>query len=336
MTRVAVADGRRRIALQAALALPLAACGLPVVAQAQTSGRIPRVGVLGEQSADEPRLEAFRQGLRAHGYVEGQSVIVEYRFLRGGVEQAPELLAELLRLNVDVLVVGGTVAAQAAKALTTTLPIVFAVAADPVGSGLVASLAHPGRNLTGQASFLPEIAAKQLELLKAAVPKAARVAVLYNPVNPVAAVAVVGLRSAAHTMAIGLQVLEVRQRSELSSAFAALKAGRAGAVLVVSDPLFGSELARLARLVAENRLPAIYNRREFAELGGLLAYGPSFSENYRRAAAYVDKILKGSKPSDLPVEQPTKFELVVNLNAAKALGLTIPQALLLRADEVIQ
>ncbi len=308
----------------------------PLASEAQQPSKVPRVGVIGEASANDPFLAAFRQGLRQLGYTEGQNIEIEYRYAHGALERAPTLAAELIRLRVDVLVVGGTIAAQSAKAATTTMPIVFALAGDPVGSGLVASLAHPGGNATGMSNLVPELTGKQIELLKAAVPQVSRVTVLYNPVNPVAGPALDGTREAARTLAVELQVLEVRRPNELTRAFLALTAWRAGALLALSDPVFGDELTQLSKLAAKNRLPAMYASRRFVEAGGLLSYGPNLSDNYRRAATYVDKILKGAKPADLPVEQPTKFELVINLKTAKALGLTIPPSLLGRADQVIE
>jgi ABC-type uncharacterized transport system substrate-binding protein len=216
------------------------------------------------------------------------------------------------------------------------VPIVFTLAGDAVGTGLGASLARPGGNATGLSSIVSELRGKQLELLKAAVPQVSRVAVLYNPVNPISGPALNGTRNAARALAVELQILEVRQTNELAITFSALTGWRAGGVLALSDGVFGNELVQLSKLTAKNRLPAMYARREFAEAGGLLAYGPRFSDNWRRAAHFVDKILKGAKPADLPVEQPTKFELGINLKTAKALGLTIPPSLLARADQVIE
>jgi len=325
----------RRAAFATILTLSLLAAPL-VVAQAQEPSKVPRVGVIGETSSTDPFLAAFRQGMRELGYTEGRSIVIEYRYAHGVVDRFPDLTAELIRLKVDVLVVGGSLAARAAKAQTTTIPIVFTLAGDPVGSGLVASLARPGGNATGLSSIISELGGKQLELLKAAVPQASRVTVLYNPVNLVGRSTLNGAREAARALAVELQVLEVRQPNELASAFLALTAWRAGALLALSDPVFGNELTHLSKLAAEHRLPAAYARREFAEAGGLMAYGPSYTDIYRRAATYVDKILKGAKPADLPVERPTRFELVINLKTAKALGLTIPQSVLGRADEIIQ
>jgi ABC-type uncharacterized transport system substrate-binding protein len=324
-----------RAALTGVVALGLLVT--PLAAEAQPARRVPRIGVLGELSPADPFLAAFRQGLRELGYIEGQNVVVEYRYAHGVVERFPELAAELIRLNVEVLLVGGAVAARSAKAQTKTVPIVFVLPGDPVGSGLVASLARPGGNATGTSTLLPELSRKQLELLKTAAPRISRVTVLYNSAGrPGAGLALDATREAARALAVELQIVEIRQPNELASAVAAAKANRADALLALSAPVLGERLAQLAELAAQHRLPAIYVRREFAEAGGLLAYGPSFPDNYRRAATYVDKILKGAKPADLPVEQPTKIELVINLRTAKALGLTIPQSLLQRADQVIE
>jgi putative ABC transport system substrate-binding protein len=312
----------------------LAVLVVPFFTEAQPAGKVPRIGVIGEGSAGDPWVAAFRQGLRDLGYAEGENILVEYRYLQGVLDRVPDLPAELIRLKVDVLVVGGTIAARSARAQTTRVPIVFTLVSDPVGSGLVTSLARPGGNATGLSNVISELSGKQLELLKAAVPQVARVAVLYNPANPAARSAVTGAREAARALAMELQVLEVRQRHELATALSPLTSRRVDAILAISDPAIGG--SELAPLVVKHRLPAITAPREFAERGGLLAYGPSYSHNWLRAATYVDKILKGAKPADLPVEQPTKFELVVNLKTAKALGLSIPQSLLWQADEVIQ
>ncbi len=322
---------------RAGLAALLALVATPLVARAQSPSKVPRIGVIGERSTTDHLLAAFQQGLRDLGYVEGQSIRVEYRYAQGTSDRFSRLAAELIRLDVDVLVVGGTVAAPAAKAQTTTVPIVFALAGDPVASGLVTSLARPGGNATGMSNLVPELSAKQLELLKAAAPQVSRVALLYNPDNQVhAGRALDAAREAARTLAVELQSLELRHRREVPSAFAALTAWRAGALLALSDPVVGNELPQISQLAARHRLPAIYSRREFAEAGGLLTYGPRFTENYRRAASYVDRILKGAKPADLPVERPTTFELVINLKTARALGLTISPSLLGRADQVLQ
>jgi putative ABC transport system substrate-binding protein len=314
----------------------LGALAAPLAALAQPPAKVPRVGVIGEGSGTEPLLAAFRQGLRDLGYVEGRNILVEYRSTHGVLDRIPGLAAELVRLRSAVLVVGGTVSALSVKAATTTVPIVFTQAGDPVGSGLVASLARPGGNVTGLSNLAPGLAPKQLEVLRTAAPHAYRVAVLYNPVNPTAGSALEEARAAARAMTLDLKVLEVRRPAELAGAFTALTGWRAEGLLVVSDPVFGNDLAQLAKLTGRHRLPAVYSRREFVDAGGLVAYGPSFEDNYRRAAAYVDRILRGTRPGDLPVEQPTRFELAVNLRTARALGLTIAQDLLLRADRVVQ
>ncbi len=308
----------------------------PMDAQTPAPG-VPRIGVIGERSSSDSFLAAFRLGLQELGYTDGRSIAIEYRYAHGSLERVPALATELVREGVVVLVVGGTVSAQSARAVTTTVPIVFALAGDPVASGLVSSLARPGGNATGLSNFVPEMSGKQLELLKAAAPHVSRVAILYNSTNPVhAGPALDEARDAARTLGLQLQTVDVKRRGEVAPAFTTLMAGRPGAVLILSDPVFGNELGQLSRLAAQHHLPAMYSRREFAEVGGLLTYGPSFTDNYRRAASYVDRILKGAKPADLPVERPTTFDLAVNLKTAKALGLTLAPSLVLRADEVIR
>jgi putative ABC transport system substrate-binding protein len=292
--------------------------------------------MINEFTATHRFVAAFQQGLREHGYIDGKNIAVEYRHAHGVLDRVSDFAIELIGLKVEVLVVGGTISAQMTKAQTTTVPIVFATSGDPVSSGVVASLARPGGNATGISILSPELSGKQLELLKTAVPKALRVGVLYNPVNPAADDALKVTREAAQALALELQLLKVSRPKDLPAAFSALTASRAGAVLVLADPFLGNELHQISILAAKNRLPAMYVRGEFAEAGGLLAYGPSFSDNYRRTATYVDKILKGAKPADLPVEQPTRFELVINAKTAKALSLTIPPSLLARADQVIE
>ena len=287
-----------------ALRIFLIALGVavPFVAEAQLAAKLPRVGVISEFSPNHPFEVAFRQGLRDVGYTEGRNIVVEYRHAHGVLDRVSELAAELVRLRVEILVVGGTKSAQLAKARTTTVPIVFATSGDPVTSGLVASLGHPGGNATGISILGAELSAKQLELLKAATPKASRVAVVYNPTNPAAGDALNGTRGAAQALSLTLQLLEVRQPKELPGAFSALTGWHADALLVLADPMLGNELSQISQLAAKHRVPAMYARSEFAETGGLLAYGPSFADNYRRAATYVDKILKGARPADLPVQ----------------------------------
>jgi len=278
---------------------------------------------------------AFRQGLRELGYTEGQNILVEDRHAGGRLDQISTLAAELIALGVDVLVVGGTIAARSTKAITSTIPIVFTQAGDPVSSGLVASLARPGGNATGLSNLTSELSGKQLEILKAARPKVFRIGVLYNPVNPANRVALEEARASARTLALELHVLEIRQPNELANTFSFLKTRGVDALLVLSDPVL-APISDVAKLTIKNRLPAISANRAFAEAGGLFSYGPSFPENFRRAASYVDKILKGARPADLPVQQPTKFEFVINTSAAKALGLNVPQPLLLRVDAIIE
>jgi putative ABC transport system substrate-binding protein len=284
-----------------------------------------------------PYLDTFRQGLRELGWVEGQNIVIDYRYAEGRFDRLPDLAAELVRLKVDIIVAVPTPAAVAAKKATETIPIVAISVGDPVGLGLIASLARPGGNLTGLSySVGLEIAGKGLELLKETVPKVRRVAILSNPGNPFQPLAITEVNVAARSLGVQLQLLEARGPNELDGAFAAMATERVGALLVVADSLFLLQRTRLADLAARSRLPAAYGLREIVEAGGLMSYGPSVRDLYRRGATFVDKILKGAKPGDLPVEQPTKFELVINLKTAKALGLTIPPSLLGRADEVIQ
>jgi len=308
----------------------------PVAVEAQPAGKVPRVGMLMPVSpaAASYNIEAFRRGLAERGYSEGQNIALESRFADGRVEPLADLAAELVRLNVDVIVTWGTPAAHAAKRATQTIPIVMAAVAEPVATGLVASLARPGGNITG-VSF-PSRNGKNVQLLKEIVPQVSKVALLWNPDNQVHPVVLREMQRAAGIMAVQLQPLAVRDPREFDAAFAAMMRERADAVIVLNELMFLAHRTRIVDLVAKSRLPATYDRREWAEAGGLMSYGPSFRDSFRRAAAYVDKILKGTKPSDLPVEQPTRFELVINLKTAKTLSLTIPPALLLRADQVIQ
>jgi putative tryptophan/tyrosine transport system substrate-binding protein len=292
--------------------------------------------MINEFSPTHPFLAAFREELRELGYTEGQNVVVEYRHANGVLDRVTGFAADLIRLNVDVLVVGGSISAQLARAQTTTVPIVFATSGDPVSSGLVRSLAHPGGNATGISIVSPELIGKQLELLKTAVPRLTRVGALYNPTNPAADETLKAMRGAVRVLTLELRHRQVREPKDLPGAFAALTEGRTGALVIFADPMLGNELQQISKLASKYRLPAVYVRGEFAELGGFLAYGPSFADNYRRAATYVDRILKGARPSDLPVQQPRKFELVINLGTAKALGLTIPPSLMAQADRLIE
>jgi putative ABC transport system substrate-binding protein len=312
----------------------------PLAAEAQQPAKVPRIGFLSPSSPSDPRtqrnLEAFRQGLLKLGYVEGQNIAVEVRWAEGKYDRLPGLATELVRLKVDVLVGVGDPAIQAAKEATRTIPIVMAVVHDPIVTGLVASLARPGGNITGLSIMAPELVGKQLELLKEVLPKVSRVALLWNPAEASNAPQLREAEVAARALGVRLQPLEVRAPSGIDSAFAAMTRERAGAVIVLVDALLNDHRTRIAAFATKSRLPAVHGIREHAEAGGLMAYGASVSAMHRRAATFVDKILKGAKPADLPVEQPTKFELIVNLKTAKALGLTIPQAVLVRADEVIR
>jgi putative ABC transport system substrate-binding protein len=310
--------------------------GWPLAVEAQPAARVYRIGFVSPISPG-PTIDAFRQGLKEVGYVEGKNVIVEARFAEGRSERLPVLIAELIRLKVDVLVVGSTGGALAAKKATTTVPIVFTGLIDPVAAGIVASLARPGGNITGVTFGIggSGFAGKWLELLKEAIPSVSHVAVLSNSASPFTALLVEEIRGAGRTLKVKLDVIDAGNATDLDRAFAAIGASGAQAIIVVNDPLFVASRAKLVEFAASKRLPTMYFIRLFADAGGLMAYGGSLEDSYRRAATYVDKILKGAKPADLPVEQPTKFELVINLKTAKALGLTISPSLLARADEVI-
>ena len=312
---------------------------VPLPADAQPTGMVHRIGYLasGSSSAAAAVIEAFRQALRELGWVEGRNIVIDYRFAEGRFDRLPDLAAELVRLKVDLIVAAPTPAAVAARNATATIPIVMINVGDPVGLGLIASLARPGGNVTGLSfSVGLELFGKQLELLKETVPKVRRVAILSNPGNPSHALAISNIKVAARSLGVQLQLLEARGPDGLDAAFAAMAKERVGALLVVSDTMFGIHRARLADLAAKNQVPSMHGTRQNVEAGGLIYWGPNFPDQWRRAATFVDKILKGAKPADLPVQQPTKFELVINLKTAKALGLTIPQSLLLRADEVIR
>ena len=306
-------------------------------ALAQQPAKVFRIGFLGSGGPMDhtPRVNVFRQGLRDLGYVEGRTVTIEYRLAEGKMERLPALAAEHVALKVDVIVASGTPTALAAKNATTTIPIVFATSGDPVGT-LVASIARPGGNVTGLSLVGPELVARQLQLLKEAVPKASRVAFLSNPDNPYTPVMVKEVEAAARSLKVRMQRVESRGGAATDAAFDAMARERPNALLVLFDPVLTGQRARISELANKHRLPSMCPHREYAEDGGLMAYGASLTDLYRRAATYVDKILKGAKPGDLPVEQPTKFELVINLKTAKALGLTIPPSLLARADQVIE
>ena len=308
-----------------------------VIAEAQQPKKVPRIGFLSvTSSGQDPRLEAFRQGLREMGYVEGKNFTLEYRSAEGKFDRLPALAAELIRLNVDVIVTQGTPAAAAAKNATSTIPIIVSGGTDPVATGLVSSLARPGGNITGVTIMNEELAGKRLELLKETSPKVSRIGVLWNSANPGAAVVFKQTQSAAQELRLSLQSLEVQTVNDLQGAFeAATRSGVNGLALLATSPIT-DHLKLVADLAVKNRLPSIYDRSDFVEAGGLMSYGPNVPDMSRRAAIYVDKVLKGANPGDLPVERPTKFELVINLKTAKALGLTIPPVVMMRAEKVIK
>jgi putative ABC transport system substrate-binding protein len=320
------------------MALLIGVLAVPPGVHAQQPGKVYRIGFLGASRAAiaAPLLDAFRQGLHELGYVEGRDFVMETRWAEGKLERLSALAAELVQLHVDVLLAGPPPPVVAARSTTNTIPIVFTAVGDPVEIGLVASLARPGGNLTGLAIISAELSGKRLQLLKEVVPRASRVAALWNPASSGQGLELRGAAAAARALNVELQPVEFRGYGDFEGAFQAAARGRAGALLVLQDTLTFSGRAQVVRLAAKHRLPAMYPSRESAEAGGLVTFGPNFQDNYRRAATFVDKILKGAKPGDLPVEQPTKFELVINLRTAKALGLTIPQSILIRADEVIQ
>jgi len=308
-------------------------------ADAQQAAKIPRIGFLSGQSLStiSTRTEAFRQGLREIGYMEGKNIVIDWRFAEGKLDRLPALAAELVRLKVDIIVTGGGATTRAAKEVTTTIPIVMAQDGDPVGNGFVASLARPGGNITGLATFAPELSGKRLELLKEIVPRLSRVAVLGNSAQPGNAQTLREVELAAKAFGVQLQYLDILGPKDIATAFQAASKGRADAVLILVAGLVAtSERSQIARLAVKSRLPMIYDRPEAMGEGGLMSYGVSTADLDRRAATYVDKILKGAKPSDLPVEQPIKFEFVINLKAAKQIGLTIPPNVLARADRVIR
>ena len=326
----------RGFAASVALALGLSLA--PLAAAAQPPARVPRIGILPsvQLPAGAPLIEAFEQGLRDLGYVAGKNIALEYRWHEGKFERMPGFAAELVRLKVDAIVVGSGAAALVAKKATETIPIVMAVVPDPVGEGLVASLARPGGNITGLSFLSADLAPKQLELLKAAVPRLSRVAVIWTSGIPSHALLLRELEVAARALGVKLQALEVRGLDELDSAFAAMKRERAGGLLVLVNSRWLEHGTRFHDLAARHRLPAMYAVLEHADAGGLMAYAPDVRANWRRAATYVDKVLKGAKPADLPVEQPMRMEFVINLKTARALGLAIPASVFARADRVIQ
>ncbi len=328
----------KRRALGLATVLTVSLLTVPLAGETQQAKKTPLIGFLAS-SGNKPlqqRLAALREGLRELGYVEGKNVVIEYRSAEGKFERLPGFAAELVRLEVDILVTEGTPAAHAAKNATGVIPIVIGNAGDPVGSGLVASLARPGANITGLSDFASGAAVKRLQLLKEMVPSASRVAVLSNPGNSTNPLQLKELEAAAPTLRVTLLALNAKNPEDIDRAFTTIRKERPGALIVLGDALFGMHRRRIVELAVKNRIPAIYGAEESVDIGGLMGYGVNFPDLHRRAATYVDKILKGAKPAELPIEQPTKLELVVNLKTAKQLGLTVPQSILLRADRVIQ
>ncbi len=307
----------------------------PLAAEAQPAGKVARIGFLALTLATA-QIDALRQGLRELGYVEGQNFLIESRTAGGRPERLPTLVDELLRLKVDLIVTTGTQAGLAAKQATTAIPIVLGSSGDAVGTGLVRSLARPGGNVTGVTGISPALSGKRLELPKEAFPEKSRIAVLWNPGNPLHVLEYKETESAARTLRVALQWLDARTAAEIDAGFAAATKVRADMLIVFPDPALVTARSQIVGLAAKHRLPAMYVFRQDVEAGGLMSYGPDFLEELRRAATYVDKILKGAKPSDLPVEQVSKFHMVINLKTAKALGLTIPPSLLLRADQIIE
>ena len=332
--------GRRRF-LRGGLALAglglLSGCGL-LPPQAQQPSKIPRIGLLQVHPGLEPSPQnrAFLEGLRELGYVEGQTIAIEWRFSDGRAERFPELAAELVRLPVDVIVTADPAAISAAKQATSTIPIVMAVSGDPVGTGLIASLAQPGGNVTGLTNLAPELTGKRLQLLKEVVPGLSRVAALWNAANPAKSVEVRELQAAGGALGVRVRSLEVRSPDDFDPAFEAATRERPEALILIQDGLVVNIMPRIAEFATRMRLPTMGESPLFVEAGGLMSYGPSVLTIYRRAATYVDKILKGAKPGDLPVERPTRFEFIVNLRTARAIGLTIPESVLQQATEIIQ
>jgi putative ABC transport system substrate-binding protein len=319
--------------------LTLGVLGLPLATAQQPTQTMPRIGVLtsGSLASDAAWIEAFRQGLRELGYVEGHSIGIEYRYGEGKTERYPALVTELVQYHVAVLVVGGATATRAAAQVTTRLPLVMTNVTDPVALGLVASLARPGGNLTGVSNLAPELGGKRLELLKELVPQLARVAALGDPSSPSHAPQWREMERAARAFGVQVHSVEVREpHPDFAGAFAAITRSRADALLTLAQPLIEVHQQQIVDFTATRRLPAIFHRREFVEAGGLMSYAPNAADLYRRAATFVAKILQGARPAELPVEQPVKFDLVINLKTAKALGLTVPLGTLLQATEVIQ
>jgi putative ABC transport system substrate-binding protein len=310
----------------------------PLGADAQQAGKVYRVGTLGIKASDpaEARYwQAFRLGLRERSWIEGENIVLEHRWTEGNSARLPELVADLVRIKVDLILARSSIFVQPAKEATSSIPIVFAIHADPVALGHVESLARPGGNITGLATLFPELNVKGLEMLISAVPKAKRIAVLWNPDTPSHTPTLKALEEAARPFQLQLQTVMARTGVDLESAFSAMVRAHAQAVLVLSSASLTAERQHLTELAMRHRLPTMFSQREFVDIGGLMSYGPDYADLFRRSAFYVDKILKGARPADLPVEQATKFELVINRKTVKALGLMIPQSVLVRADEII-
>jgi ABC-type uncharacterized transport system substrate-binding protein len=308
------------------------------LAEAQQRGKVARIGFLAAPSPSffSTRMNAFREGLYDLGHVEGKNIAIEYRYAGGKLDRLPGLAAELVRLKVDVILTSSAPGAVAAKKATGTIPVVFVTAGDPVDMGLVTSLARPGGNITGLTTHAPELSGKRLELLREVLPRITRVAVLWNPSNPSFSEMLKEMQAASKAHALQLQSLEVRRLEDFEGAFKSITKGDSHAIIVVSDPFLNTHNRLILDLAVKHRLPAMYGGPEVVDAGGLMSYGPGFSDQYRRAATYVDKILRGMKPADLPVERPMKFELVINLKTAKQIGLTIPESVLYRVDRVIK
>ena len=315
----------------------VAALVAPLAAEAQQAGKVYRIGFLWDSPAVWPHaLQAFRRGLRNLGWIEGKNIVLEFRWAEGQFDRLPRMVDDLIRLKVDLIVAPTSIYTDAAKRATSTIPIVFVSHADPVNTGHVASLARPGSNATGTTIIMSETMVKSLELLKATIPTLARVAVIWDPATPSHRPALNAVETGGPVLGLRLHAVAVRSAAEFDSAFSAIVQERAGATLVLSTPLFMGGAKRLAELAIMHKLPTMFGPREHVDAGGLLSYSPDRADLYRRAAGYVDKILRGAKPAEMPVEQATKFELVINLKTAKALGVTIPRSLLLRADQVIE
>jgi len=325
---------KRRILLRALLCG--AALAAPVASPAQQQQKLWRIGVLASDSSATRVYEGFRQGMQALGYVEGKNLVIQWRFADGNYERLAGLAAELVRLNVDVIVAGTTLSVQAAHQATATVPIVMVAVPDPVGEGFVARLSRPGRNITGLTNIVTEVSPKHLELLRAVVPKLLRVAVMINPLNPSDALILEQVHGAAHSAGVRVLAVEASTARQIEAAFGAMAQARAQAMILAADSYFDVQRDQIAKLAVKNRMPTISSNREITEAGGMMSYGQDLTEHYRRAATYVDRILKGAKPAALPVEQPTVLQLVINQKTAKAVGVVIPQQLVVRADTVIE